>query len=351
MKTRLLKTIIATLAIAGVAKAQNIGLNLEGPVDTTYDFIEVADDASLDFTDAFTFETWVNFDFVLRNDNGWDWQCLFAKSRFTESYGLMLLTDSAFQRILRFYHTGVGTGSTDYIWSGISADTWYHVAVTMSPTKTAIIIDGVEVASQTFTADSLTPNDNPLFIGAGATAGGDPYPLDGTLEETRLWNVTKTAAEINAARFAPLSGNEAGLVLYYDYSDGVAEADNTGVTTVNDLSSSNNDGTLMQFALTGTESNFVGTSISGFNNTLSNDDFKTIEGVGVGPNPTTGVLNISNTSTIAINQYAVYSIEGKLMLEGALAGDALDLSALSSDIYLVKLFNGNQGATFKIIKE
>ncbi len=236
--------------------AQENALNFEGPVNSTYDYIEVPDDASLDFTTSFTFETWVNFDHITRFSDGWDWECLFAKSRYTESYGLMLLTEGT--KILRFYHNGFGTGHTDYNWTGsLIANTWYHIAVTFNGTKTAIYINGSEVASQTAASGSVNPNNNPLQIGAGSTGGGDPYPLDGTLEETRLWNYARSEAEIKGSMNSELTGSESGLVLYYKYNQGTAGGNNTSITEVMDSSASGNNGTLKQFDLNGTLSNFI----------------------------------------------------------------------------------------------
>jgi len=60
MKKNLLNLLwIATLLITTnlVAQIPATALNFEGPVDNTYDYITVADDACLDFTDSFTFET------------------------------------------------------------------------------------------------------------------------------------------------------------------------------------------------------------------------------------------------------------------------------------------------------
>ena len=257
-----LATAIMLLATNLFSQTPATALNFEGPVNNTYDYITVADDPSLDFTNNFTFETWVNFDFVIRNNNGWDWQCLFAKSRFNSSYGLMLLTDTGFQRGLTFYHTGFASNATTYVWPTVASNTWYHIAVTLSATKATIYVDGVEVASSTGTG-SLTPNNDPLFIGANDTAGPDPYPLDGTLEETRLWNVTRTQAEIQADMMDQLNGNEAGLVLQFSYNQGNVGEDNTGITTVTDGSTEGNNGTLNQFALTGSFSNFADGSGAG----------------------------------------------------------------------------------------
>ena len=255
-------TLVMLMGAYLTAQTPATALNFDGPVNNTYDYITVANDPSLDFTDSFTFETWVNFDFVVRNDDGYDWQCLFAKSQFNASYGLMLLTDTAFSRGLTFYHAGFASNATTYVWPSVAANTWYHIAVTLSATKATIYVDGEEVASSTGTG-SLTPNNDPLFIGANNETRSDPYPLDGTLEETRLWNVTRTQTEIQRDMMEQLNGNEMGLVLQFSYNQGNVDEDNTAITSVIDNSSEGNNGTFNQFALTGSISNFVDGSGAG----------------------------------------------------------------------------------------
>ncbi|WP_299125319.1 MBG domain-containing protein [uncultured Tenacibaculum sp.] len=281
--------VVADLEI--IEKKNATALNFEGPANGTYDYIEVADDSSLDFTSAFTFETWVNFDEITRYNNGWDWQCLFAKSRFNESYGLMLLTEGS--KILRFYHAGFGTGHTDFNWtSTLAAKKWYHLAVTFNGTKATIYVDGVEVASQTDTASNLVPNNNSLMIGANKTAGADPYPLQGTLDEVRFWNVARTATEINDYKSNELEGNETGLVLYYDMNQGNGFGNNTTITQVTDKSSVGNNGTLNQFALTGRTSNFVNDVTNGV--TPKQDQVITFNAI---PTKTYGDANFNLTAT------------------------------------------------------
>ncbi|MEO6638754.1 MAG: T9SS type A sorting domain-containing protein, partial [Ginsengibacter sp.] len=56
-----------------------------------------------------------------------------------------------------------------------------------------------------------------------------------------------------------LSGTEPNLTAYYNFNEGVAGADNTGVTTLNDNSDNTVllNGTLMNFTLTGATSNWI----------------------------------------------------------------------------------------------
>ncbi len=236
---------------------------------TDYDYLSVPDDNSLDFTDHFTYEAWVNFEQLNVSNAGFGWRALFAKSRYVDSYGLMVYAPS---KLMRFYHTGFGNGFTDYTWSDLTAGSWHHVAVKLDGTnnKASILIDGIEVASSTDAGTGELPtNAEPLLIGASRNAINDPYPFDGAMDEIRFWNVARTNAEIDDYKNVELQGSESGLVLYYNFSEGTINGDNTGITQVPDQSNAGNHATFNRFALTGTQSNYVDGSGIGFTPRLS----------------------------------------------------------------------------------
>ncbi|MEO9482536.1 MAG: MBG domain-containing protein [Ekhidna sp.] len=242
-----------TALCAGAFAQFEPALNFDGSAISTYDYIEVPDANSLDITNAFTFETWVRFDNVTNGAGAADdFQGVFYKSTFNGNYGL------AYSRsgVLRFYHIGFGASITDYSWAPV-VDTWYHVAVTFNGTKSAIIVDGTEVASQTDVASSLTPNTEPLVIGASPFTGASTWPFEGSMEEIRMWNIAKTASEINTSKDTELKGDESGLVLYYHFNEGTIGGDNTSISFVRDRSLQGNNGTLNGFVLTGSTGNFV----------------------------------------------------------------------------------------------
>jgi hypothetical protein len=90
----------------------------------------------------------------------------------------------------------------------------------------------------------------------GASNWGDPV-FNGRMDELSIWNVALTQAQIQSAMFTQLSGNESGLVAYYNFNQGIPSGTNTSVTSLTDLTSNANHATFSNFALTGTGSNFV----------------------------------------------------------------------------------------------
>ena len=115
--------------------------------------------------------------------------------------------------------------------TALSTDVWYHVAATYDGSDMKIYINGEEDASKSQTGDLTAAST--FWIGA---VSSDRY-LNGQMDEVRVWNVARTAAEIRADMHRQLRGNETGLVAYYKMDTG------TG-TTAPDSSGNGNDGTL-----------------------------------------------------------------------------------------------------------
>ena len=84
--------------------------------------------------------------------------------------------------------------------------------------------------------------------------------------------------------------------------------------------------------------------------TLGIEDNFTANNFSVSPNPVKDVLNIRSTNTVDMIQ--VYDLLGKLVLETTpeIISPSLNMSELSSGIYLVKVTIGDVSKTVKIIK-
>jgi hypothetical protein len=132
------------------------------------------------------------------------------------------------------------------------AGTWHHVAVTYNATTLAMNLytDGILVATNT--APAYTEG----LLEIGRYNGG--YYFDGSIDEVRIWNVERSAAQILAFKDCPLNGSEPGLLAYYNFNQGIAGGTNTGLTTLNDLHGGCPlNGKLNNFALTGSTSNWI----------------------------------------------------------------------------------------------
>ena len=137
----------------------------------------------------------------------------------------------------------------------LTLSVWQHVAVTIDGAgNTTIYINGNIV----YTNVVFVPLDvarNSCFIGR-SNWETDEY-FDGEIDEVRIWNTVRTETEIRDYMHNPLNGNEANLVAYYDFNQGNAGNQNFTETTLTDSTTNNNDGTLTNFDLTGSTSNWV----------------------------------------------------------------------------------------------
>lgn len=137
---------------------------------------------------------------------------------------------------------GVGQTNVDYV-ATLSLNTWYHVAMTYDGSTLKLFTAS---AGGTHTErDSQAASGNgsgfslPDGFGTGtlancrnsgdsfATAIGNSIALydlnNGLIDEVRVWNTARTAAQLDANFEKELIGNETGLVAYYKFADNVSD--------------------------------------------------------------------------------------------------------------------------------
>ena len=140
---------------------------------------------------------------------------------------------------------------------------WKHVAATWDSTTGAmkLYVNGVLEASATGgTASRNGQTAMRLGTSLSAPANWAYGNYSGTLDEVRIWSKVKTQAEILANMNMNANGREANLAAYYNFNQGIQYGNNTGVTTLYDISPNRYNGTLNNFTLlnAGSQMNYVG---------------------------------------------------------------------------------------------
>ena len=136
---------------------------------------------------------------------------------------------------------------------------WHHLAASYDPLLTTnqfkLYIDGVlhVEGNTTIAVNTNTTSGLPLQIGRRLDGING---FNGSIDEVRVWNVARTASEIAGNMNTEFCTLPAGLVAYYKFNQGAVLGNNTGLTTLNEEVAGNN-GTLQNFALLGTTSNWV----------------------------------------------------------------------------------------------
>lgn len=239
--------------------------------------------------------------------------------------------------------------------NAVSLDVWHHVAATYDGSTMKIYVDGVMVASMFDPNINFSSDNQNLMIGSWSNIGRH---LHGSVDEVRVWNITRTAAQIqhymNCELPNPLT--ESGLVAYYRFNQGTDAGDNTAFTNVVNDSPTGNIAFLNNFNLNGgtTSNYFAGSSVVTGNTctVLSSDDFESdFEKVKVYPNPSSGIFQLQIQEEV---QLEVYDLMGKMVLhKNVPTGIAsFDLSQHAAGIYLLKVTNASGDTSFsKIVKE
>ena len=110
---------------------------------------------------------------------------------------------------------------------------WTHMAFVWDGSNMIFYENGELIAFETFPV-TFSPNTMPLTF--GRMSAGGAY-LDGFLDNVRIWNVARSAEEINTNKDILIDGNTQGLIGLWEFDEG------TG-TNVNDLSVNDNNGTI-----------------------------------------------------------------------------------------------------------
>ncbi len=230
----------------GTTNAQNNALEFDGTDD-------VVTAPSLNWTPTtFSVEFWIkpnntiNYNQTIRAANNWD-AFVFSTTNTGAVY-VGITTGS------RFTPTQIPAGT-------IEIGVWQHIAFTFDGTNGRFYKNGVQIGGAKAMPNSIAWGGFEL----GSTLDPNNH-VDGSLDEVRVWNTARTCQQINTNKDNGLIGNEAGLIAYYNFNQGTAAGANAGVTTLNDLTANNHDGTLTNFTLTGTASNWI-TSTNGVTGT------------------------------------------------------------------------------------
>ncbi len=155
---------------------------------------------------------------------------------------------------LRIEIGGGGINSTTLI----ADNQWHHVAVTydggLVSNQFKLYIDGTMNISGNISAVA-TNTAAGVGLMIGRRNDGINYFL-GKMDEVRVWNLERTAAQIQASMNTELCG-ATGLVAYYRFNEGTPGANNTAMTTVTDNSGNTNTGVMNNFTRNGNTSNWT----------------------------------------------------------------------------------------------
>ena len=213
-------------AVFSIVEASTWGFALQ--FDGTNDYVQVADDAALRGGPgkSLTAEAWVNpstasaqLPIVQK------WQ----NSKWKE-WGMQIdngLLSVAIEK---------SGDNWEYKAGQVPAGVWTHVAFTYDATSemVRIFLNGVEVGPGKMRPGGMPESNAPVYIGRH---GYKERYFSGVIDEVRVWNHARSAGLLQASMNAPLTGNEPGLLAYWNFDEGQGQ-------TANDRTGNGHDGQL-----------------------------------------------------------------------------------------------------------
>ena len=100
----------------------------------------------------------------------------------------------------------------------VEPNEWHHIAITKNSSSGNVLFyyDGVLVETVNVTTTTMTPNNSPFEIGRYSVLG---YYFDGEIDEVRLYNVQRSASQIQSDLNSYATTTDTTLVAYYDFNE------------------------------------------------------------------------------------------------------------------------------------
>jgi len=168
--------------------------------DGVDDYVQVADDDTLDITTAITIEAWVymvsapsNMRIVCKPYSTTAWTDPYA------DYELVVLEETGWEEYPgRAVYFGLTLGGS---WTYLATtgtnmvplNTWTHLAATYNGSAMAIYINGQQKVSN-LASGAIASSGQPLFIGSRTPAPNEVF--SGIIDEVRIWDEARTASQI-----------------------------------------------------------------------------------------------------------------------------------------------------------
>ncbi len=229
--------------------AQGNALDFDGSDDR----VVIPSSASINFTNNFTIEAWVK-PINLNDRNAWVSKANSdnSGSQYRAGYSWIGTNEWGFA-----YRESSCTGNNCwhnyYSGSVLPLGTWSHVAITVSATEIKLYLDGSNIKTFSGLSVNLPAGGNPAYIGYQKD---DNFWFGGMIDEVRIWSGVRTATEISDNKDIEIDCATSGLAACYHFNQGTAGGNNSGETTLNDGTGTNN-GSLENFTLNGSNSNWV----------------------------------------------------------------------------------------------
>ncbi len=301
--------------------------------------------------EKFTVEFWMKAD--LNNQTSSIRTSLFAINPQTNSSnGLLIILGGANSQEgkLMIYDEGTSGTNADFTSTTIIGNNeCHHIAYTRNGNTGTIYIDG-NIAGSHSTNFTLSTSDlyslGQEWDGLTGTPSTSQF-YNGDMDEIRIWNTARTSSEIQANMNTELTGNEPGLIAYYDCNQGVANGNNTNqIGLTNSSPIAGIDGQFNNFTLNGPISNFILKNCKPDKKNINKRPYtsSTINNLIIYPNPSSNEITF-NLTTSSTNHVKLFDINGKSIDLNSINNQnnsvTLNIQDLDNGMYFIHVTDSN----------
>ena len=252
------------------SQCTDCALYFDGPGSSDYVNIDAGQNGG-----SHTFEVWVK-----RIDSGSNNTLLLHG----DNYGIKI---EQFNQNNKVGFTRYGSYDHQFNHSATIAE-WEHIAIVNNSSKTYLYVNGTVTDSTNRTNWKLPMNS--IGVGGNAT-------LYGTIDEMRIWNDARTAAEIADNMELELNGDEDDLIAYYKMSNGSG-------TTLTDNSTNSYTGTLTNMNNSAWVTSYA--PLAALNSGYRTDVEALWQNIGTSSSSSSNGLTMAVASALTETNYALY---------------------------------------------
>jgi hypothetical protein len=213
--TRFAKSITAN-GNAQVSTTQDKFGGASALFDGTGDYLNVTPTSDFAFgTSDFTIEFWAYLTSTVANEI----QILYDgrdTSQFTQLTPVIYVDTPGTGNLIKFY-----AGSTDRITgSGLSSNTWTHIAVSRASGSTKLFINGTQSGSTYSDSNNYVISSSSLWIGNHRAVGSGSFGFRGHIDEIRVSNVARYTSNFAAPSASFTNDANTLLLIHADGTNG-----------------------------------------------------------------------------------------------------------------------------------
>ena len=211
----------------------------------------------------------------------------------------------------------------------------HHVAVSKAGDKLAFFIDGKEIGSRILSTTVDISTNAPILIGSDGQSNSG---FNGKISDVKIWSVGLSEEGVQESMENNVDPDDSDLVGFWEMKEGTGQ-------TITDKKGENHAVLGSQSGMESSDPswqsdccNFKPLSIDETEDAFNNGS------ISVFPNPSTGKFNIKLEGDFANKeyQYSVYDVLGRVVTNGILSSQIIDLQDVNAGQYWLRLTNDRE---------